>query len=94
MSRGCPLLMRSLFIRLTLYFPYPTIKIRLLKLLDFEIERNERKKTKEKITQAISKVIKLSFEFGVLRRSRYKQNGHYGIMDFSSLRKMPRYDKC
>ena len=28
----------------------------------------------KKITQAISKVINLSFEFGVLQRSRYKQN--------------------
>lgn len=50
MSRGCPLLLRSLFIRLSLHFPYPTIKIRLLKLLDFEIERNDRLflKTNEK----------------------------------------------
>ena len=35
-------LKRSLFTRLSIYFPYPTFKIRLLNLLEFEVERNDR----------------------------------------------------
>lgn len=52
MSHGCPLLMRSLFTRISLYFPYPTINTTWnLKLKDFVLRQ------KKKITQAISKVI-------------------------------------